>query len=127
MKRPMIAFALILPFAGISLRGLVSSHVQQQNNTPMSFSGEIIDNECAVQRSHDTMMKKEGFKNAKDCTLGCVKAGGQFVLYASSNKTTYQLDDQEKPTDYAGQRVTIIGTYDGATKTIRVQSIESAP
>jgi Protein of unknown function (DUF5818) len=99
---------------------------QQPNNTPMSFTGEIMDNECAAKGSHDAMSQKEGFKSAKDCTLGCVKAGGHFVLYAS-NKTTYQLDDQEKPSDYAGQKVAIIGTYDGATKTIRVQSIQSVP
>jgi Protein of unknown function (DUF5818) len=39
----------------------------------------------------------------------------------------YQLDDQEKPTEFAGQKVTIIGTYDGETKTIHVQTIQSAP
>jgi hypothetical protein len=127
MKGLTIALALILLFAGISWRGVVSGHPQQQNNTPMSFTGEIMDNECGPQGSHDAMMKKEGFKNAKDCSLGCVKAGGKYVLYASANKTTYELDDQEKPADYAGQKVTIIGTYDGATKTIHVQTIQSAP
>jgi hypothetical protein len=99
---------------------------QQPNNTPMSFSGEIMDNECAAAGSHTDMMQKEGFKTAKDCALGCVKAGGQFVLFGL-NKTTYQLDDQEKPVDYAGQKVTVIGTYDGATKTIHVQSIQAVP
>jgi hypothetical protein len=43
------------------------------------------------------------------------------------NKTAYQLDEQEKPVDYAGQKVTIIGTYDGATKTIHLQSIQAVP
>jgi Protein of unknown function (DUF5818) len=97
---------------------------QQPNNTPMSFTGEIMDNECTAAGSHTDMMQKEGFKTAKDCALGCVKAGGQFVLFGL-NKTTYQLDDQEKPVDYAGQKVTVIGTYDGATKTIHVQSIQA--
>ena len=99
---------------------------QQPNNTPMSFTGEIMDNECAAAGSHTDMMQKEGFKTAKDCALGCVKAGGQFVLFGL-NKTIYQLDDQEKPVDYAGQKVTVIGTYDGATKTIHVQSIQAVP
>jgi hypothetical protein len=99
---------------------------QQPNNTPMSFTGEIMDNECAAAGSHTDMMQKEGFKTPKDCAQGCVKAGGQFVLFGL-NKTTYQLDDQEKPVDYAGQKVTIIGTYDGATKTIHVQSIQAVP
>jgi hypothetical protein len=126
--RPLaISSALILLLAAISLRGFAARPRQQQNNTPMSFTGELTDNVCAAQSSHDAMIQKEGFKNSKDCTLGCVKSGGQFVLYAPANKTTYQLDDQEKPSDYAGQKVTIIGTYDGATKTIHVQSIQSAP
>jgi hypothetical protein len=112
----------------ILLLGLLSLRAvgQQPNNTPMSFTGEIMDNECAAAGSHTDMMQKEGFKTAKDCALGCVKAGGQFVLFGL-NKTTYQLDDQEKPVDYAGQKVTIIGTYDGATKTIHVQSIQAVP
>jgi hypothetical protein len=122
MKKFLLLMVTMSLLATISFR----AGGQQQNNTPMSFTGEIMDNECAAQGSHDAMSQKEGFKSAKDCTLGCVKAGGQFVLYAS-NKTTYQLDDQEKPSDYAGQKVTIIGTYDGATKTIHVQSIQSAP
>jgi len=127
MKRLAISSALILLFAAVSLRGFVRGPLQQQNNTPMSFTGELMDTECAAQRSHDAMMNKEGFKNAKDCTLGCIKAGGQFVLYVPANKTVYQLDDQEKPTDFAGQKVTIIGTYDDETKTIHVQTIQSAP
>jgi hypothetical protein len=112
----------------ILLLGVLSVRAvgQQPNNTPMSFTGEIIDNECAAAGSHTDMMQKEGFKTAKDCTQGCVKAGGQFVLFGL-NKTTYQLDDQEKPVDYAGQKVTVIGTYDGATKTIHVQSIQAVP
>ncbi len=112
----------------ILLLGLLSLRAvgQQPNNTPMSFTGEIMDNECAAAGSHTDMMQKEGFKTAKDCALGCVKAGEQFVLFGL-NKTTYQLDDQEKPVDYAGQKVTVIGTYDGATKTIHVQSIQAVP
>jgi hypothetical protein len=84
------------------------------------------DNVCAAAGSHNDMMRKEGFKTPKDCAQGCVKAGGQFVLFGV-NKITYQLDDQEKPVDYAGQKVTVIGTYDGAAKTIHVQSIQSVP
>jgi hypothetical protein len=86
-----------------------------------------MDNECAAQGTHEAMMQKEGFKTSKDCTLGCVKAGGQFVLYGSGDKKIYQLDDQEKPRDYAGQKVSIIGTYDGESKTIHVQTIQAVP
>ena len=86
-----------------------------------------MDNECGKQQAHDAMMKKDGYKNAKECTLGCASAGGTFVLYAVTNSTIYLLDDQEKPKAFAGQKVTVIGTYNGDTKTIHVQSIQAAP
>lgn len=88
MRRLAISSALLLLFTAISVRGFVERSPQEQNNTPMSFTGELMDKECAAQRSHDAMIKKEGFKNSKDCSLGCVKSGGEFVLYAPANKTT---------------------------------------
>ncbi len=48
------------------------------------------------------------------------------MLYDATKKATYQLDDQEKPKDFAGQKVKVTGTYDRATKTIRVEKIEAA-
>jgi Protein of unknown function (DUF5818) len=128
MKRLSFGFALLLFAAGIGWGGIAGRAGQQPpNNTPMSFAGEVMDNVCGAQASHDAMMKKEGYKNAKDCALGCVAAGGTFVLYATANRTVYLLDDQEKPRAFAGQKVTVIGTYDGETKTIHVQSIQAAP
>lgn len=114
-------------WAGIAWSSLTGRARQQQNNTPMSFSGEIADAVCAAQRTHDAVIKPQGYKNAKECTLGCVKDGATFVLFTPANNTVYQLDDQEKPATYAGQRVTVIGTYDGETKTIHIQRIEAAP
>lgn len=65
-------------------------------------------------------------KTAKACTLGCVKAGAQYVLYDSATKTTYQLDDQKKPEQFAGQEVTVTGNLDPADGTIHVANIKSA-
>jgi hypothetical protein len=128
MKRLSTGFALFLFAAGILVGGFAGGAAQQpRNNTPMSFAGEVMDNVCGAQASHDAMMKKEGYKNAKECAVGCAGGGGTFVLYAVSNKTVYLLDDQEKPRTFAGQKVTVIGTYDGETKTIHVQSIQAAP
>jgi hypothetical protein len=136
MNRLATSAALVLIFTAASLPALSGRNsslpseahsLQQQNNTPLSYAGEITDNACAVHASHDAMIKKEGFKNAKECTLGCVKDGAKFVLYAPANGTTYQLEEQDKVSDFAGQKVTIIGTYNGETKTIHIQSIQVAP
>jgi type 1 fimbria pilin len=91
-----------------------------------TFSGEIMDSQCAQMGSHDMMMKKEGINDKKMCTLNCVKMGGKFVLYNSSTKTVYQLDDQKKLEEFAGQNVKITGTLDKATNTIHVTAIKAA-
>jgi Protein of unknown function (DUF5818) len=126
-KAAVIGCSAALLCAATVVAGLAKGRGQEQNHTPMSFTGEITDAVCGARGSHDAMKKKEGFKDAKECTQGCVQDGSKYVLYADANNTVYQLDDQDKPAKYAGQRVTIIGTYDGETKTIHIQSLEAAP
>lgn len=97
-----------------------------------TFTGEIMDSQCAMNSSHAEMLKKEGMgdKDPNDpmakkmCTQNCVKMGGKYVLFNSENKTVYQLDDQKKPEQFAGERVSVKGTLEG--QTIHVQSISKA-
>jgi hypothetical protein len=89
-----------------------------------TFTGEIMDSECAKVGSHEMMMKKEGAKNATQCTLACVKMGGKYVLVNAAEKTVYQLDDQKRPEQFAGEKVTVNGTYDKDTSTIHVSDIQ---
>ncbi|MGH9451124.1 MAG: DUF5818 domain-containing protein [Terriglobia bacterium] len=88
-----------------------------------TFRGDIFDSECAKAGSHGAMMKQEGAKTAKECTLKCVQAGAQLVLYNRSTKKTYQLDDQEKAKQFAGEQVRVTGAYDASTQTIHVEHI----
>ena len=88
-----------------------------------TFKGEIMDSQCSKMGSHDMMMKKEGIKTAKECTLGCVKMGGKFVLFNATDKTVYALDDQTKPEAFAGAKVKVKGTLDKASNTIHVTEI----
>jgi len=92
-----------------------------------AFTGEVMDSQCAAMGSHQAMMKAEGAKDAKDCTLKCVQSGGKFVLFDSTNKTAYQLDDQSKAKEFAGQKVKVTASADAASKTIHVENIEAAP
>jgi hypothetical protein len=97
-----------------------------------TFSGEIMDSQCAMNASHAEMLKKEGMgdKDPNDpmakkmCTQNCVKMGGKYVLFSPDTKTVYQLDDQKKPEQFAGERVKVKGTLDG--QTIHVQNISKA-
>ena len=88
-----------------------------------TFTGEIMDSQCAQMGSHDNMMKPEGATNAKECAIACVKSGGKYALYDPAAKRAYQLDNQKKAQDYAGQKVKITGNYDSSSDSIQVKSI----
>jgi hypothetical protein len=60
------------------------------------------------------------------CTANCVKMGSKYVLFNAAKKAVYQLDDQQKPAAFAGQKVTVTGTLDKATKTVHVADIKAA-
>lgn len=91
-----------------------------------TFSGEIMDSQCAKEGSHEAMMKKAGVPDKATCARACVKMGGKFVLFDAASKTVYELDDQSKTEQFAGQQVKVMGTLDKATKTIHVTGIKAA-
>ena len=65
-----------------------------------------------------------GARNAKECTEKCVQQmHGKYTLLDPSTNTVYLLHNQEKAAAFAGQKVTVKGTLDAASKTIKVESI----
>jgi hypothetical protein len=83
-----------------------------------TFKGTITDNMCA-EADHSRM--RMGPTDA-ECTIACIHAhGASYVLY--DGKEVYALSDQEAPEKFADKKVTITGTLDPATKTIRVDAI----
>jgi hypothetical protein len=110
-----IAAILVLSFSALGFAG----------SKDQTFTGEIMDSQCAKMGSHDMMIKQEGAKDAKQCTLGCVKMGGKYVLFNAADKTIYQLDDQTKPEAFAGEKVSVKGKLDKDKKTIHVTGIQA--
>lgn len=116
---------VLLPIVAVVLSGF--SLAAPKGKT---FKGEIMDSQCSMNRSHAEMLKKEGMgdKDPNDpmakamCTKNCVKMGGKYVLYDSASKKVYQLDDQTKPEQFAGQNVKVTGTL--SKDTIHVTHIE---
>jgi hypothetical protein len=100
---------------------------QPRNDTPLSYRGEIMDGTYAGQGSHNQEVPGEDAKASKDCGPSHAKDGSKLVLYNSEAKTFINLDDQDKARDYAGKKVAVVGTYDGPTKTIHIQTINAAP
>jgi hypothetical protein len=104
--------SLSLVFAAVLLVALVAAQ------GPRSFSGVITDSMCA---NGDHSHMKMGSNDA-ECTTACVQShGAQYVLY--DGKESYTLSDQQKPEKFAGKKVTVTGTLDAKTKTIKVDSI----
>src|SRR5947209_468510 len=103
-----------------------SSYVFTQDKSS-TFSGEIMDKQCAQMGSHENMMKTEGAKDAKECTLACVKNGGTFVLFDPQMKKVYALDDEKKVREYAGERVQVTGSYDKDADVLHVKTVTRAP
>jgi hypothetical protein len=82
------------------------------------FTGTITDNMCPKgDHKYMRMGPTDG-----ECTIACVDAhGALYVLY--DGKETYTLSDQKTPEKFAGQKVTVTGSLDAKTTTIKVDSI----
>jgi hypothetical protein len=85
------------------------------------FTGSITDGMCALA-DHSRM--RMGPTDA-ECTIACVSAhGSMYVLY--DGKEVFTLSDQKTPQKFAGKKVTVTGSLDTKTRTIRVESIAAA-
>jgi hypothetical protein len=104
-----LGFALLLG-ANLSFAGAAKAGAR-------TFVGNISDSMCGLKH----MMPG---KSDKDCTLECVRAGSKYVLADVANGKVYQLSDQKKPEEFAGQRVKVTGTLKGDT--ISITAIEPA-
>ena len=83
-----------------------------------TFTGTITDSVCPAG-DHSRM--RMGSTDA-ECTRACIDLhGAMYVLYDGSE--TYVLSDQKGPEKFAGQKVTVTGSLDTKTKTIRVDRI----
>ena len=89
--------------------------------TSRKFTGVITDSMCATG-DHSGM--RMGPTDA-ECTIACVSAhGASYVV--SNGKEAWTLSDQTTPEKFAGKKVTVTGTQDAKTKTIKVESISLA-
>ena len=84
-----------------------------------TFTGIITDSACATG-DHKAM----NMGNDMQCTKACVGHGAKYVLY--DGKTAFELSDQKAPEQFAGKKVTVMGTMDAKAKTIKVDSIAAA-
>jgi hypothetical protein len=103
----------------------ITSALSAQNKNS-TFTGEIMDKQCAQMGSHENMMKTEGAKNVKECTLACVKNGGSFALLDPQTKKAYSIEDSGKVREYAGEHGQITGDYDQDSDGLHIMTITRA-
>ena len=101
--------------------GLAAAALVATAQSKQAYTGVITDSECA--RGDHSQMKMGA--NDAECTIACVLAhAAQYVLF--DGKSAYVLSDQQTPEKFAGKKVTVTGTLDAKTKTIKVDSIAAA-
>ena len=84
---------------------------------PQTFTGVITDTLCGAKHN------MQGHSDA-DCVKLCVKGSGQYALFDGQN--VLKLSDQKTPAKFAARKVTVTGTLDSKTNTIKVTSIAAA-
>ncbi len=82
-----------------------------------TFVGNVTDSMCGLKHMMPGVSDKE-------CTLECVKKGSKLALADTANGKVYELSDQDKAKDFAGQKVKVEGTL--KSNTIEVASIQAA-
>jgi hypothetical protein len=86
-----------------------------------TFTGIITEDMCGKE-GHAAM--KMGPPDSK-CVIECVKTmHAKYALFDGNE--VYILSDQKMPEKFAARKVTVTGTLDPATKTIKVDKIVAA-
>ena len=106
--------------------GLAVASTLLAQSKSSTFTGEIMDKQCAQMGSHENMMKAEGAKNAKECTLACVKNGDSFALMDTKTKKVYPIEGGNNVQEFAGERVQITGDYDESADVLHVKNMTRA-
>ena len=76
------------------------------------WTGYIIDQACA---------SKKEMRGNVECAQSCIKRGSPAVLVTDDGQV-YEIADQGKVTEHAGQKVTITGKMEGDS--IKVDSVK---
>ena len=106
---------LILALALLASGALVASAAAED----MTYTGWVADEACAKDFS------KAGNEDHKGCATGCLSKGGGVAL-ASPNGFHLLDITNEAALEHLGMEVTVMGTLDEATNTIKVTSIKAS-
>jgi len=110
-KRPVVTIL----FLGLLAAALVTAQGKQ------TFKGTITDDMCP-RADHSQM--RMGPTDA-ECSAACIdEHGAAYILFDGDG--SYQLSDQKAAQKFVSRKVKVVGTLDGKTRTIHVESIAPA-
>jgi hypothetical protein len=117
IKRILMCAAVVLCVAGMSFAGPQDKMAKgDSSKSGSSWTGWITDSDCGAKGTSE--------KHA-DCARKCVAdKGAKYVLYNTSDKKVYNLDDQSAAAEHVAHLVKVKGTMDGDT--IHVSSITAS-
>ena len=79
-----------------------------------SWTGYVTDTHCGKNAASE--------KHTADCVDKCMKGGAKAQLWNEADQKTYDLDSFDKVRSLMGGKVTVSGSLDTATNTIKVDS-----
>ncbi len=85
----------------------------------MNYTGWVSDEACAKD------FAKAGNAEHKGCATGCLSRGGGVALVSEAGFHLLDITN-EKAIENLGMEVTVMGTLDEATNTIKVTSIKAS-
>ena len=107
--------AIALVGLGLLAAALAAAQARQ------TFKGTITDDMCP-RADHSQM--RMGPTDA-ECAAACIREhGAAYILF--DGDSSYQLSDQKAAEKFVTRKVKVVGTLDGKTRTIRVESITAA-
>ena len=110
LQRIFRSLALACALLGLAMLSFGQSNTAQRPETQTST------------QSNDTPASAQSMQTFQ----GTIDRAGNGYVLKDGSGTTYQLDDQKKAKDYAGQQVKVTGSLDTASNTIHVSSITPA-
>ncbi len=119
MKKIQFAFSTMLPVMALTAALCFTSQSTFAQSTNDSSRNPTTQQQ-PMQPDDQTASSVKTFSGK------IMKSGDKLVLTDIANKTTYQLDDQQKAQDFLNKSVKVTGVLDASSGTIRVSAIEPA-
>jgi hypothetical protein len=119
MKKTELSLFLMLPTIALTVALCFTTQLLFAQS-----AGAPSRNPTAQQQQQPMPPDDQSASAVKTFSGKIMKSGNKIVLVDADNKTTYQLDDQQKAQDFLNKTVKVTGSLDASTGTIRVTAID---